>query len=217
MFSPLVRRIRMSGIARKYGIFILALWEFPTLISIVAASVHNPINREQGCFFCLPQSFPAFVVDCFADFCHFNWGKMKSQSCLDLNFPNQQECGKFLKIFFSRFLFSFENSLFRSQVYVFELVLFYILSALSYLCILDINLLSDVYQMYCLLFHGLPIHRFDCFSSCREFFFFFLDFTKCHFSIVGFNLGAKRGPTQKMLSLDHVGYWLLFLLEFSLF
>lgn len=67
-----------------------------------------------------PTLPPAFLGNCFVDFCHSDLGEMNSQS-FALNFPNCWGQWTFFETFLSFFffllnsLFSFKNFLFRSQ------------------------------------------------------------------------------------------------------
>lgn len=47
----------------------------------------SPTVNEGSLFLMSP---PAFVVGCLVDLCHSDWGKIKFQCCLDLNFSSCQ-------------------------------------------------------------------------------------------------------------------------------
>lgn len=68
----------------------LGLWELLIPISRVTASFCHTTNSE--CVFSLLTSPPAFCCPLLVDVCFSDWSKMKSQSCLNLHFPNCCEC-----------------------------------------------------------------------------------------------------------------------------
>lgn len=96
--------------------FIFSILTILHMISIVGRPVCNLTKWTRISF--LPSFPPVFVVVYFVDFCHYNWGKMTSQSYFDMHFPS---CwGTFFELFLIHHCFSFfENSLFKFQGHFF--------------------------------------------------------------------------------------------------
>lgn len=116
---------------------------------------------------------PEFIISYFINFCLSSWGKIKSQSCFNLNCVSPiAKDGEILWVIFFDILNCFsENSLFRYLTHFFIKKNWFFFSGpvfVCYLCILENNPIFYVRYIAVLLFCGLLLHLIDCFLGCVE-------------------------------------------------
>lgn len=74
--------VQLSHIGNSF----LASWGYSTLVSIVPAPICLPASTEWGSS--SSTILPACVANFYVAFTHFYLGEMKSQTCLNLHFPD---------------------------------------------------------------------------------------------------------------------------------